>query len=75
MCSPLLPTFPCLSKEWLTEQEVSVLTGLSRSTLQKQRFFKREGIAYSKLGRSVRYRKSDVEAFMEARKIVYDKAN
>lgn len=57
--------------KWLTEQQVSEMTGLSRSTLQKQRFYRKDGIAYSKLGRSVRYLRSDVEAYMKSRKITF----
>lgn len=52
---------PC--EVWLEEKQVAKITGLSTSTLQKHRF-QRRGIPYSKVGRSVRYAKSDVEAFM-----------
>ena len=53
---------------WLTEKAVSQLTGISISTLQKARFF-RKGIPYSKIGRSVRYSIKDVQAFMAAHMI------
>ena len=54
---------------WLTEKAVSQLTGISISTLQKARFF-RKGIPYSKIGRSVRYSIKDVQAFMTSHRIL-----
>ncbi|MFV0420810.1 helix-turn-helix domain-containing protein [Oleidesulfovibrio sp.] len=57
-----------LEKCWLTEREVAEITGLSISTLQKQRLFCR-GIPYSKVGKSVRYAYDDVMAFMWAARI------
>lgn len=56
------------SNQWLTEREVATMTNLSVSTIQKQRF-KRRGIPYSKIGRSVRYLLDDVIAFMEAARV------
>ncbi len=47
----------------LTEQEVSARTGLSLSTLRAHRF-KRIGLPYIKIGRSVRYRAQDLETFL-----------
>ena len=47
----------------LTEQEVSARTGLSLSTLRAHRF-KRIGFPYIKIGRAVRYRVGDLEAFL-----------
>ena len=47
----------------LTEQEVSARTGLSLSTLRAHRF-KRIGFHYIKIGRAVRYRVCDLEAFL-----------
>jgi len=57
-----------LERCWLTEREVSGITGLSVSTLQKQRLYSR-GIPYSKIGKSVRYAYDDVMAFMWAARI------
>ena len=54
--------------KWLTESQVSEITGLSVSSIQKQRFHQR-GISYCKIGRSVRYHLQDVESFMQARRI------
>lgn len=57
------------SMRWLTEREVSKLTGISASTLQKQRF-RGKGIPYSKVGaKSVRYSFQDVVAYMDTQKI------
>ena len=47
----------------LTEQEVSARTGLSLSTLRAHRF-KRIGFPYIKIGRAVRDRVCDLEAFL-----------
>ena len=52
----------------LTEQEVSARTGLSLSTLRAHRF-KRIGIPYIKIGRSVRYRIYDLSAYLDAHRI------
>jgi predicted DNA-binding transcriptional regulator AlpA len=49
----------------LTEKEVAARQGRSVKTLQNQRLTG-EGIPYLKLGRSVRYRLSDVLAWEEA---------
>ena len=54
---------------YLTEKEVSRMTGRSLSTLRSDRF-KSQGLPYVKIGRSVRYSLADVVRFMEARKIV-----
>ncbi len=48
----------------LTEQDVSELLQISVKTLQGQRWQK-VGIPYLKIGRSVRYRRDDVERFLD----------
>lgn len=53
---------------WLNEKEVSELTGLSCSTLQKYRHHG-TGIAYSKIGKAVRYSLAAVNEFMAAHQI------
>ena len=53
---------------WLTEKETAQLTGISVSSLQKQRFC-RKGIPYAKVGRSVRYAVRDVQDYMQAHTI------
>jgi predicted DNA-binding transcriptional regulator AlpA len=57
-----------MSPRWLTEREVAGITGLSVSTLQKQRLYSR-GIPYSKIGKSVRYAYADIVAFMQANRV------
>ena len=54
---------------WLTETEVSDLIGVTRATLQNWRW-RSVGLPYSKFMRSVRYKESDLYAYMEARRIV-----
>ncbi len=55
-------------QEYLGEQDVANIIGVSVQTLRNDRCSKRR-IPYVKFGRSVRYRYSDVIAFMEAHKI------
>jgi len=55
-------------KEYLDERDVANMIGISVQTLRNDRCSKRR-IPYVKFGRSVRYRYSDVIAFMEAHKI------
>ena len=57
--------------QWLTEKEVSKITGRAEQTLRNDRF-NRRGIPYSKIGRSVRYKATDVFEFMESRKINFN---
>ena len=52
-----------ITHQCLTEREVSSRTGLSLSTLRAHRF-KRIGLPYIKIGRSVRYRAQDLETFL-----------
>lgn len=53
----------------LTEQQVSLLTGKALQTLRNDRFT-RKGFPYVKLGqRCVRYKISDVLAFIESGRI------
>jgi predicted DNA-binding transcriptional regulator AlpA len=57
-----------VNSEYLDEKQVSQLVGRALSTLRNDRHLRR-GLPYVKFGRSVRYSKADVIAFMEARKI------
>ena len=55
--------------QYLTEAEVSTMTGIAVSTLRNSRW-ERKGISYFKVGqRSVRYKLQDVINYMEARRI------
>jgi hypothetical protein len=49
---------------WVNEKRVAAITGFALSTLRNDRSLSR-GIPYSKRYGRVRYRVSDVEAFME----------
>ena len=53
---------------YITEKEVSSITGLALSTLRNDRATLRR-IPYCKVGRSVRYLMDDVINFMESNKI------
>lgn len=57
-----------VNDRYIDEKEVSRITGISVHTLRNSRAEAR-GIPYSKIGRSVRYRMSDVLAFMEAGRV------
>ena len=54
--------------QYLTEAEVTKITGRALSTLRNDRFNAR-GIPYYKIGRSVRYNLDEVVSFMEDHKI------
>jgi excisionase family DNA binding protein len=56
------------AKQYLREQQVANITGLSLSTLRNDRCHARR-LPYIKVGKAVRYEYSDVINFMEARKI------
>ena len=58
-----------MKREYLTEKQVSQLTGRALSTLRNDRQARR-GFPYVKFGRFVRYSRKDVICFMESRKIV-----
>ena len=49
---------------WLTEREVSKITGLALATLRNQRYL-RKGVPFAKVGKSVRYSLADVTCFMD----------
>ena len=53
---------------YLNEKQVEKMTARPLSTLRNDRHLGR-GIPYIKIGRSVRYSKADVVAFMEAHKV------
>jgi hypothetical protein len=55
--------------QWISEKEVSKMTGRATQTLRNDRS-KCQGIPYSKVSRSVRYLVDDVVSFMESKRIV-----
>jgi len=50
----------------LTQQEVATWTGMSIAWFEQSRF-KGTGIPYVKIGKSVRYRTSDVQNFINSK--------
>jgi predicted DNA-binding transcriptional regulator AlpA len=54
--------------KWIDEKRVAELTGIAVQTLRNWRF-QGNGPAYFKIGRSVRYRLSDIVNFMELRRV------
>jgi len=57
-----------MKAQYLTEKQVSEITGRAIQTLRNERHLRR-GIPYVKVGRSIRYSLEDVVEFMESRKI------
>ena len=51
--------------EWLTPKQVNILFSISVSSLAKMRM-NRINLPFSKMGKYIRYRKSDVENFIES---------
>ena len=58
-----------MEKEYLTEREVTKLTGRALSTLRNDRQLGK-GFPFIKWGRFIRYPKTDVIQFMESRKVI-----
>lgn len=54
-----------IQKEWLTPKEVSIAYSMSISTLAKFRM-DRKHLAFSKIGKYIKYRRSDIEAFLNS---------
>jgi predicted DNA-binding transcriptional regulator AlpA len=68
-----MSTSELLEKKYLNEKEVSAITGRAISTIRNERFM-RKGLPYLKVGgRSIRYKAEDVVAYMEGRRITFDK--
>lgn len=57
-----------LKKEYLTEKEVSEMTGIALSTLRNARHLGKL-FPYTKLNKSVRYLKADIIEYMSVRRI------
>ncbi len=55
----------------LSEADLAELTGRSRSSWQKDRFYRRKNsIPYIRVGRFIRYRLEDVEAWLQKNSVV-----
>ena len=55
-------------KEWLNPREVNQEFGFSTSSLAKFRM-KNINLPFSKIGKYIRYKRSDIEAFLESNKV------
>ncbi len=55
-------------KDWLTAKDVHSEFGFSTSTLAKWRMNK-INLKFSKMGKYIRYARSDIEAFIESNKV------
>lgn len=53
------------SRALLTTAEAASILGIGKSTLDQDRLFGRLGLPFVRLGRSIRYRRSDVEAYLQ----------
>ena len=62
---PTASAVPELDSDLIDEARLSARLGVSKSTLQSWRYAKR-GPRYIKLGRLIRYRAADVEAYLRA---------
>lgn len=58
-----------LTKLLLTPAEAAKLLGLQTETLTRWRTDRRYPLAYVKVGGRVRYRRSDIDAFLDARTV------
>ena len=54
--------------QFLSEAEVAKILSISRASLQQNRWLNR-GIPFLKVGRSVRYAVTDLQAFIEANRV------
>lgn len=55
-------------KEWLNPSEVHLIYGLSVSTLAKWRM-RNINLIFSKIGKYIKYKRSNIEAFLESNKV------
>jgi len=55
-------------KEWLTPKEVNEKYNFSISTLAKWRM-QHLNLNFSKMGKYIRYKRSDIEAFIESNRV------
>ena len=63
------PTSPRLSGDrWIEEKPVSKITGRALQSLRNDRSLNR-GIPYYKIGKSVRYKESEVREWMERHRV------
>ena len=60
---------PPILNDRMTPEEVSAELGVTTQALEVWRSTKRYPLPYYKLGRRIFYRRSDVEAFIESRRL------
>jgi excisionase family DNA binding protein len=53
------------TKRLLTTKETAALLGIGKSTLEQDRLYGRLSIPFVRLGRSIRYRWEDVDAYLQ----------
>ena len=53
----------------VSEKEAAILLGVTAGTLSVWRCLRRYPLPYIKVGRAVRYRLADIEAFMQSRTV------
>jgi excisionase family DNA binding protein len=58
------------STDLLTENETALLLRVKRQTLSVWRCTKRVALPFVRVGRAVRYRRSDVDSFLAAARVV-----
>lgn len=58
-----------MTSQWMGEKQVAAEYGIGLQTLRNHRH-QRTGIPYYKIGRGVRYKRQDIEAYFESKKIV-----
>ncbi len=58
-------------RDLLTRQEAAAYLGLAKQTLAVWASTGRHAMPFIKLGRTVRYRKSDLEAYLAARTVTH----
>ena len=54
-----------IQHNWLTVEQAAGYLGCSRNFLDRDRVERRHGIPFSRLGRHIRYRISELDAFLE----------
>ena len=63
------PTVPEVSSDWLPPLEAAKHIKCCKNLLDRDRSSRKLGIPYYKLGRHVRYRRSDLDAWLEGRRV------
>lgn len=53
------------TSELLRTAETAAILGIGKSTLDQDRLYGRLGLPFVRLGRSIRYRRTDVEAYLQ----------